>query len=276
MKLKSFTLTFKKLFQVSLLALASLTLSEAYAADEELKVAADAIPHAEILEHIQKTHPELNLKVIEIANGVNPNELLAGGDVQANYFQHIPYLRTQEEALKRKFEVVATVHIEPLGIYSKKYKSLSEIPEAAVVAVPNNASNLSRALFLLQANGLIKLKPEFTDASKLAKPSDIAENPKKIEIKEIEAPILPQVLPDVALSIINGNYALEAGLKPAKDALALEKVEGNPYGNILVTTPELAKNEKIQNLAKILESAEIAKFINERYEGSVIPVHADK
>ena len=128
-----------------------------------LRVAADPVPHAEILNYIKKIDPSLDLKVVELTSGVNANELLANGDVDANYFQHVPYLKDQEKALGKTFAVAATVHIEPLGIYSRKHKDFASLPENATVAVPNNTTNLSRALFLLQSQGLIKLASSFTD-----------------------------------------------------------------------------------------------------------------
>jgi len=244
----------------------------AYAADT-LKIAADPVPHGEILAYIQKIDPSLKLKILEIPNGVNANVLLLKGDVDANYTQHVPYLRLQEKALGVKFAVAATVHLEPLGIYSSKYKSFADVPQNATIAVPNNESNLSRALYLLRDQGLITLKPGFDDpASNLASPKDIASNPKNLKVLEVEAPQIPRSLPDVDLAVINGNYALEAGLQPAKDALGLEKTAGNPYANILVTTEKLAQDPRILQLAKDLESPEVAKFITEKYQGSVLPV----
>src|SRR5476649_1243729 len=130
-------------------------------AAEPLRVAADPVPHAQILAYVQKIDPQLNLKIIEIPNGVNSNELLAHGDVDANYFQHLPYLKSQEQALGEKLAVAANVHIEPLGVYSSKYKSYKEVPDNGKVAVPNNVTNLSRALYLLRDQGLITLKPGF-------------------------------------------------------------------------------------------------------------------
>ncbi|STT48688.1 methionine ABC transporter substrate-binding protein [Klebsiella pneumoniae] len=165
------------------------------------------------------------------------------------------------------------MHIEPLGIYSHKHKDFSSLPENATVAVPNNTTNLSRALFLLQAQKLIKLDPKFTDpATTLATPKDIVENPKHLKILEIESPQIPRSLDDVDLAVINGNYALEAGLVPAKDALGLESAEHNPYANILVTTPALANDPRIKALAKDLTSPQVAEFIRKTYNGSVIPV----
>lgn len=141
----------------------SLSLAWTSAQAAALRVAADPVPHAEILNYIKKIDPSLDLKVVELTSGVNANELLASGDVDANYFQHVPYLKDQEKALGKTFAVAATVHIEPLGIYSHKHKDFSSLPENATVAVPNNTTNLSRALFLLQAQKLIKLDPKFTD-----------------------------------------------------------------------------------------------------------------
>ncbi|BES85453.1 lipoprotein [Pectobacterium araliae] len=242
-------------------------------AAEVLRVAADAVPHAEILAQVQKIDPELKLKVVELSSGVNANELLAHGDVDANYFQHVPYLRDQEKALGKTFVVAATVHIEPLGIYSKKYKSLSEVKNNATVAVPNNVTNLSRALYLLQSQGLITLKTGYNDpATAQATPKDIANNPKNLKIREIESPQIPRSLEDVDLAVINGNYALEAGLVPSRDALGLESASNNPYANILVTTPALKDDPRIKQLANDLESKAIADFISARYKGSVIPV----
>ncbi|MCK9798758.1 metal ABC transporter substrate-binding protein [Pseudomonas chlororaphis] len=258
---------------LTLAVVAGLLTSFAASASEPLRVAADPVPHAQILAYVQKLDPQLNLKVIEIPNGVNSNELLVHGDVDANYFQHLPYLKSQEQALGQKLAVAATVHIEPLGIYSHRHKSFDQVPQKGTVAVPNNVTNLSRALYLLQDNGLIKLKAGFNDPSTdQATPKDIAENPKQLKILEIESPQIPRALDDVDLAVINGNYALEAGLVPAKDALGLEKAKNNPYANILVTTPKLQDDPRIKQLAKDLNSPQVAQFITEHYSGSVIPV----
>ncbi|ELY6224248.1 MetQ/NlpA family ABC transporter substrate-binding protein [Cronobacter muytjensii] len=259
------------------LTLAGLTLLVATGlqAAEPLRIAADPVPHAEILNYIKTLDPKLDLKVVELSSGVNANELLANGDVDANYFQHLPYLKDQEKALGKTFAVAATVHVEPLGIYSHKYKDFKTVPEGATVAVPNNVTNLSRALFLLQKQGLITLKAGFNDpASSLATPNDIRENPKNLKILEIESPQIPRSLDDVDLAVINGNYALEAGLTPAKDALGLESADHNPYANLLVTNPTLVNDPRIKALAKDLQSPQVAEFIRQHYNGSVIPVAA--
>ncbi|PXW52348.1 D-methionine transport system substrate-binding protein [Grimontella sp. AG753] len=251
----------------------SLSLAWGTAQAEALRIAADPVPHAEILNYVKKLDPKLDIKIVELTSGANANELLASGDVDANYFQHVPYLKSQEKALGKTFAVAATVHIEPLGIYSHKYKDFKSVPDGATVAVPNNVTNLSRALFLLQSQGLIKLDAKFTDpASTLATSKDIVENPKHLKILEVESPQIPRSLDDVALAVINGNYALEAGLSPAKDALGLESAEHNPYANILVTNPSLANDPRIKELAKDLTSPQVAEFIRKTYNGSVIPV----
>jgi len=254
---------------IATLALFSLFSTSASAA--ALRVAADPVPHSEILNHIKATDKKLDLEVIELNGNLNANELLARGDVDANYFQHVPYLRDQEKALGEKFAVVATVHIEPLGIYSHKVKTLKDLPEGAQVAVPNNVTNLSRALYLLQTSGLITLKN--SSATTLATSADIVDNPHRLKIIEVEAPQLPRALDDAQLAIINGNYALQAGLVPSRDALALEQAKDNPYANVLVTTPKLAKDPRILQLASDLESKQTAEFIRQQYKGSVIPVN---
>lgn len=252
------------------LPLAALTLLVAQAVNAApLRIAADPVPHAEILEYVKTLDPGLDLNITELSNGVNANELLAAGDVDANYFQHLPYLHDQEKALGKIFAVAAAVHIEPLGLYSSKIKTLAALPEGARIAVPNNTTNLSRALLLLQQSGLITLKGA---ATSLLTPADISANPKKIKIVEIESPQIPRALDDVDAAVINGNYALEAGLVPAKDALALESATNNPYANLLVTTPSLAKDPRILRLAKDLRSPKVAAFIRQHYNGSVIPV----
>ncbi|GHO96388.1 hypothetical protein KSF_064360 [Reticulibacter mediterranei] len=163
---------------------------------------------------------------------------------------------------------VAKVHIEPLGLYSKKIKSLSVVPNNAVVAIPNDATNGGRALNLLAANGLLTLK---TGVGTQATVKDIASNPKNLQIKEPEAAQLPRSLDDTTLSVINGNYVLAIGIKPTKDALALEKAEGNPYANVLTVLKVHEKDSRIQKLAKLLTSPEVKKFIEDKYQGTVIP-----
>ncbi|MGU3664875.1 MetQ/NlpA family ABC transporter substrate-binding protein [Methylobacterium sp. A49B] len=243
------------------------------AAGQALRVVASSVPHAEILHFVSETlAPDIPLKVIEISGDLRPNALLRDGDADANFFQHVPFLRAEEAALGTRFAVVATVHVEPLGLYSRRARVLAELPKGGLVALPNNVTNASRSLTLLQENGLIRLRPDGEGA--FASVDDVAENPKGFRFIEIAPPQLPRSLDDVALAVINGNYALEAGLEPARDALALERAEGNPYANVLVTTEALAQDPRILRLAALLTSAEVAAFIRTRYRGSVVPVRA--
>jgi D-methionine transport system substrate-binding protein len=238
-----------------------------------LRVIASPVPHAEILRFAQTLAPDLPLQIIEIDNALRPNELLARGEADANFFQHVPYLHQQEKDLGISFVVIAAVHIEPLGIYSRKIRSLTDLPDKGAVSIPNNVVNLSRALFLLQDRGLIRLRTDLTERDRqLATPHDIVWNPKQLKIIPIDSAQLARSLDDVTIAVVNGNYALEVGLTPSKDALALEETKGNPYANVLVTTPALAHDPRVQRLGKLLTSPAVAVFIRERYRGSIIPV----
>ena len=249
----------------------ALSLGPARAAVAPLRVVASSVPHVEILDFVaDKLAADLPLKIIEISGDLRPNALLRDGDADANFFQHVPFLRTEEAAMEVHFAVVAAVHIEPLGLYSRRVKALDALPTGGLVSLSNTVSNTNRGLLLLQANGLIRLRTK--DAGALATLDDVIENPKKLRFVEIAPPQLPRSLDDVALAVINGNYALEAGLEPARDALALERAEGNPYPNLLVTTEGLAKDPRVLRLGTLLTSAEVAAFIRTRYRGSVLPV----
>ncbi|KQP62215.1 metal ABC transporter substrate-binding protein [Methylobacterium sp. Leaf112] len=249
----------------------ALSIAPARAASTPLRVVASSLPHTEILEFVgEKLAPELPLKIIEISGDLRPNALLRDGDADANFFQHVPFLRSEEAAMGMRFAVVAAVHVEPLGLYSRRATSLAALPSGGTVALSNSVSNTGRGLSLLQANGLIRLRAR--DAGVAATVDDIVENPKNFRFVEIAPPQLPRSLDDVALAVINGNYALEAGLEPARDALALEAAEGNPYANVLVTTEGLAKDSRVLRLGTLLTSAEVAGFIRNRYRGSVVPV----
>jgi D-methionine transport system substrate-binding protein len=251
-------------------SLALLAASTARAA-APLRVVASSVPHAEILGFVQdKLAPDLPLRIIEISGDIRPKRLILDGDADANFFQHVPYLRAEEAELGVRFAVTATVHVEPLGLYSRRVRSLADLPKGATVALSNNVTNFSRGLKLLQENGLIRLAPG-RDGT-FATAADIAENPKSLGFVEVAPPQLPRSLDDVALSVINGNYALEAGLDPARDSLGLERAENNPYANVLVTTQALAQDGRVLRLATLLQSSETVAFIRARYRGSVIPV----
>ncbi|HEY1013925.1 MAG TPA: MetQ/NlpA family ABC transporter substrate-binding protein [Herpetosiphonaceae bacterium] len=237
----------------------------------KLKVGASPVPHAEILNYIKDNlaaREGLTLEVVEFTDYVQPNLALSEGQIDANFFQHVPYLEQFASDRKLDLASVGAVHIEPLGIYSKKITALDAVPDGAVVAIPNDPTNAGRALQLLAANGLITLKEGVgVDATV----QDIATNPKNLEISELEAAQLPRSLEDTTLSVINGNYALEIGLKPNKDALALEKAEGNPYANVLAVAKGHEQDPAVQKLIKLLQSPEVKQFIETKYEGVVIP-----
>ncbi|MCZ4323665.1 MetQ/NlpA family ABC transporter substrate-binding protein [Pseudomonas anguilliseptica] len=236
---------------------------------ESLSVAATAVPHAEILEFVKPTLAkegvELNIKVF--TDYVQPNVQVAEQRLDANFFQHQPYLDEFNKSRGTELVSVAGVHVEPFGAYSSKHKSLNELPQGANVVIPNDATNGGRALLLLQKAGVITLKPE---AGILATPKDIVENPKAIKVRELEAATLPRVLTQVDLALINTNYALEAKLNPTKDALVIEGSD-SPYVNILVARADNKDNAALQKLAKALNSAEVKAFIAEKYQGAVVP-----
>jgi D-methionine transport system substrate-binding protein len=257
----------KKLL-TALAAAAALTSATAQAADS-ISVAATAVPHAEILEFIKPALAKdgVELKVKVFTDYVQPNVQVAEGRLDANFFQHQPYLDEFNASRGTQLVSIAGVHVEPFGAYSSKIKTLAELPEGAQVVIPNDATNGGRALLLLQKAGVIKLKD---GAGITATVKDIAENPKAIKVRELEAATLPRVLAQVDLALINTNYALEAGLNPTKDALVIEGAD-SPYVNILVTTAEKKDNTALQKLAKALHSAEVKQFIADKYQGAVVP-----
>ncbi|SFS84820.1 MetQ/NlpA family ABC transporter substrate-binding protein [Paenibacillus sp. BC26] len=234
-----------------------------------LKVGATPVPHAEILEFIKPALKEkgINLEVVEFNDYVQPNTQLYEKQLDANFFQHTPYLDQFNKDKGYDLVNVAGVHIEPFGAYSKKVKSVDELKDGAKVVIPNDPSNGGRALALLAANNVIKLKDGVGVAGTV---HDITENPKNLKITEVEAATLPRVLDEVDLALINTNYALEAGLVPTKDALF---IEGNdsPYVNIVVARPDNKDSDAIKALTEALHSADVKKFIEDKYEGAIIP-----
>ncbi|MFZ5961254.1 MetQ/NlpA family ABC transporter substrate-binding protein [Pseudomonas knackmussii] len=238
-------------------------------ANEKLVVAATPIPHAEILELIKPTLAKegVDLEVKVFTDYVQPNVQVAEKHLDANYFQTKPYLDNFNKGKGTHLVTVTGVHVEPFGGYSKKYKSLSELPDGATVALPNEGSNSGRALILLQKAGLIKLKDP---SNALATPKDIAENPKHLKFKELESALLPRVLDQVDLDLINTNYALEAKLNPVKDALVLED-RNSPYVNYLVARPDNKDSDALKKLAAALNSPEVKTFIEKKYDGAVVP-----
>ncbi|MEW1772501.1 MetQ/NlpA family ABC transporter substrate-binding protein [Streptomyces sp. NPDC086777] len=236
-----------------------------------LVVAASPTPHAEILDYIKDNLAKkagLDLEVKEFTDYITPNTATEDGSVDANYFQNKPYLDDFNKKRGTHIVPVVTVHLEPLGLYSHKVKSVDALKSGATVAVPNDAVNEARALKLLAANGLITLKD---GAGSEATPQDIAKNPKNLRFKEVEAAQTARSLDDVDAAVINGNYAISAGIKPAKDALVLESAKNSPYGNFLAVEKGNEKDPRVKKLAKLLTSPEVKKFIEDKYQGSVIP-----
>ena len=235
-----------------------------------LVVGASPVPHAPILQFVADNLAEnagLQLEIKEYTDYVQPNVALDAGELDANFFQHLPYLEAQIADRGYDFDHGKGVHIEPFGIYSETVTNLDDVPEGGVVLVTNDPSNQARGLWLLETEGLITL--EDVDSPTIY---DIKDNPKNLQIRESEAPSIPVQLPDVDLAIINGNFALEAGLVPAKDALALESGENNPYANILAWKADSGKLDAIKKLDELLHSPEVAKFIEETSpNGEVTP-----
>ncbi|MFJ5710511.1 MULTISPECIES: MetQ/NlpA family ABC transporter substrate-binding protein [unclassified Streptomyces] len=239
-------------------------------ADKALVVAASPTPHADILKFVKDNLAEkagLKLEVREFTDYVLPNTATQSGQVDANFFQHKPYLDDFNKKNKTTIVPVVNVHLEPLGLYSKSLKSVKDLKAGQTVAVPNDTTNEGRALHLLAENGLITLKEGVGTDAKL---SDITDK-KGLEFKELEAATVPRALSDVDAAVINGNYAIEADLSPAKDALVLEKAEGNPYANFLAVKEGDEKDARVQKLAELLNSPETKKYIEDTYKGSVIP-----
>lgn len=235
----------------------------------ELKVGASPTPHVPILETIRPLLAKegITLKIIEFQDYVQPNLALAEGELDANFFQHVPYLEQFCKDRKLDLTYIAKVHIEPIGVYSKKIKSLKELKDKSIVAIPNDPTNGGRALLLLQQAKLIELRK---DAGLSATELDIVNNPKKLQFKALEAAQLPRVLPDVDIAVINTNYALTINLVPTRDALFIEGSE-SPYANVLAVRTKDKNNPALLKLAKALNSQTVKDFIIKEYKGSIVP-----
>ncbi|KMM78788.1 MetQ/NlpA family ABC transporter substrate-binding protein [Pseudomonas deceptionensis] len=253
----------KKLFA----AVAAVAAFSAHAGD--LSVAASPVPHAEILEFVKPALAKegVNLKVKVFTDYIQPNVQVAEKRLDANFFQHQPYLNEFNKAKGTNLVSVAAVHLEPLGAYSSKYKKLDEIKDASTVVIPNDATNGGRALLLLDKAGLIKLKDSTNILSTV---KDITSNPKNLKFRELEAATIPRVLTQVDLALINTNYALEAKLNPEKDALVIEGSD-SPYVNILVARPDDKDSDDMKKLVAALHTPEVKAFILEKYKGAIVP-----
>lgn len=238
-----------------------------------IKVGANITPHSEILEQAKPLLKEkgINLEVVQLEDSITPNTGVIEGSLDANYFQHVPYLEQFNKENGSDLVSIGAIHYEPFGIYAGRTTSLSELPDGALVAVPNNVTNEARALLLLAQEGLLTLKE---DAGIKATVEDITENPKNISFKELAPEQLVAALPDVDIAVINGNYAIEGGLH-VSEALAVEANDGlaaETYGNIIATSPEKEKDEALLTLVEVLQGEEISKYITETYGGAVVPL----
>ena len=230
----------------------------AFAADDKvIKVGVTPFPHKDIMEAARPLLEKegYELKIVEFTDYVTPNTALAEGAIDANFFQHVPYFDNANKERGLKCVWVAKIHIEPMGLYSSKVKSVDEIEEGAQIAIPNDATNCARALRVLEKAGLIKVKE-----GELITAKDITDNPKKLKISEIDAAQLPRTLQDVTAAVINTNFAGEAGLNPAKDAIVIEDKD-SPYANIIVVREADKDSDKTKALVKATQSPEVKKFI---------------
>ncbi len=237
--------------------------------DKVVKIGGTPIPHVEILEFIKEDFEKkgYKLEIVEFTDYVTPNLALDDGSIDANFFQHVPYMESFAKEHNLELTSVGKVHIEPMGVYSKKIKALSELKEGDKVAIPNDPTNSGRALLLLQKNNIIKIDPK---AGLTATELDIVENKLNLKFSAIDAPQLPRTLDDVTISVINSNYALEAGLNPVKDSLILEDPD-SPYVNIITVLTKNKDNPAIKELVKIIQTDKVKNFIQEKYEGAIVP-----
>ncbi len=236
---------------------------------EGLKVVATAVPHAELLEYIKPDLKELGISLeIIIADDYNvPNRALAGGEVDANFFQHLPFLKEQVKHFQYPIEGFVTVELEPMGIYSKKIHAIKDLREDALIALPNDPTNEGRALLVLQKEGVIEVDPK---AGLSATVLHIVKNPKKIRFIEVDAAMVARSLDDVDAAVLNTNYALQAGLSPLTDALALEGKD-SPYANIIAIRKGDENRADLQALRALMTSEKMRDYILEKYKGAILP-----
>lgn len=257
----------KKIIALTTLAFALFSAN----AQKVLKVGATPEPHAAVLNLVKEdlAAKGIDLQVIEFTDYVTPNDAVEAGDIDANYFQHLPYLESFNKEKGYHLVNAAGIHVEPFALYSRKIKNIADLKKKAVIAIPNDPTNEGRALLLLQEAGLIELKK---DAGITATPLDIKKNPKKLKFKEIEAASLPRVLGDVDGAVINGNYAIPAGLSAKKDGLFIEG-SSSPYVNVIAVKAGNESKEEIQALIEALKSEKVKNFISEKYpNGEVVTV----
>ncbi|MCR5773623.1 MAG: MetQ/NlpA family ABC transporter substrate-binding protein [Lachnospiraceae bacterium] len=239
-----------------------------------IKVGANITPHSEILEQAKALLDEkgITLEIVQLEDSITPNTGVIEGSLDANYFQHVPYLEQFNAENGSDLVSIGAIHYEPFGVYAGKTTDLADLPDGALIAVPNNVTNEARALLLLAQEGIITLKE---DAGINATVEDIVENPKNVEFKELAPEQLVSALPDVDVAVINGNYAIEGGLH-VSGALAVEANDGlaaQTYGNIIATSKEKENDPALKTLVEVLQSEQISKYITDTYDGAVVPLN---
>ncbi len=237
--------------------------------ENTIKIGVSPIPHSEIIEFVKEDLKKegINVEIVEFTDYLTPNKALNDGDIDANFFQHEPYMNDCVEKDNLDIISLGPVHIEPMGLFSTKYDNIDDLKDGSTIAIPNDATNGGRALLLLEKYDLIKLDNK---AGLLATENDIIENPKNLKIEALEAAQLPRILKDVDGAIINGNYALEADLVPTEDALIIEEKD-SPFANIVAIRKGEENEQKFKILMNYLQSAKVKKFIEENYDGALIP-----
>ena len=248
--------------------------AETPAQNTVIKVGANITPHSEILEQAKPIleGKGITLEIVKLEDSITPNTGVIEGSLDANYFQHVPYLEQFNKENGSDLVSIGAIHYEPFGVYAGKTTDLAALPDGALIAVPNNVTNEARALLLLAQEGIIKLKD---DAGINATVEDIVENPKNVEFKELAPEQLVAALPDVDVAVINGNYAIEGGLHVSQ-ALAVEANDGLAavtYGNIIATSKDKENDEALKVLVEVLQSEDISKYINDTYDGAVVPLN---
>lgn len=235
----------------------------------KIKIGVSPDPHAKLVALVVDNlkNQGIEVEIVQFTDYVTPNLALSDGDLDANFFQHEPYFNNFKTERNLDLVSLGKVHVEPMALYSNEFKSLDELKDGAEIAIPNDTVNGGRALLLLEANGLIKLKDGVgVEATEL----DIVENPKNFKFKALEAALLPRTLSDVDAAVINGNYALEAGLNPVKDGLLIEGGD-SPYANLIAVRAGEEKEEKFVKLLEALQSDVVKKYIEDNYDGGVVP-----
>lgn len=265
-------MTMKSVVRVVLLVgvLVGLVACHGQPQSSRLQIAATAIPHAEILNDVVKPQLAKSGIILDVRifnDYVQPNDQVMQGQIDANYFQTLPYLESYNRDHHSDLVPVVAVHVEPFGAYSRRYHQLAGLPDHATVAIPNDPSNMARALILMHKHGLIQLADP---ANALATPHDIVRNERHLVIQELDAAMLPRVLDQVDLALINTNYALDAGLHPLQDALIIEDKD-SPYANYLVVRPDNKDDPRIQQLSRALTSPEVKAYLQNHYKGAVMP-----